>query len=72
MGHHRGMPAPRAELSSLASALEELRTRVAGLADQARSAQDDDTANELFAVERALTGAGRRLARLVSPPRRPG
>jgi len=62
--------AVRPELSSLATALEELRERVSSLADRARAGQDDDTAAELFAVERALTGAGRRLARLVSPPRR--
>jgi hypothetical protein len=63
------MAAPRAELSSLATALEELRARVAALADQARGAEDDDTATELFAIERALTGAVRRLGRLTSPPR---
>jgi hypothetical protein len=70
MGHHLAMPAPRAELSSLATALEELRGRVAALADQARASQDEDTASELFAVERALTGASRRLGRLTSPPGR--
>jgi hypothetical protein len=64
------MPAPRAELSSLATALDELRGRVAALADEARAGRDDDTATELFAVERALTGASRRLARLTSPPGR--
>ena len=64
------MSAPQAELSSLATALEDLRGRVAALADQAHARQDDDTASELFAVERALTGAGRRLVRLTSPPRR--
>jgi hypothetical protein len=68
--HHLVMPAPLAELSSLATALEELRVRVAALADVAKSNHDDDTATELFAVERALTGAGRRLGRLTSPPRR--
>jgi len=62
--------APLAELSSLATALEELRQRVAVIADQAASDHDDDTASELFAVERALTGAGRRLGRITSAPRR--
>jgi len=70
IGHHRGVPAPLAELSSLATALEELRQRVALIADQAASDHDDDTASELFAVERALTGAGRRLGRITSAPRR--
>ena len=64
------MSAPLAELSSLATALEELRQRVSAIADQAASEQDDDTASELYAVERALTGAGRRLARITSPPAR--
>ncbi len=68
MGHHRGVTAPLAELSSVATALEELRQRVAAIADQAASESDDDTASELYAVERALTGAGRRLGRLTSAP----
>jgi hypothetical protein len=70
MGHHRGVAAPLPELSSVATALEELRQRVAAIADQAASEQDDDTASELFAVERALTGAGRRLGRITSAPTR--
>jgi hypothetical protein len=64
------MPAPIAELSSLATALEELRHRVAAIADRAASEHDDETASELFAVERALTGAGRRLSRITTAPRR--
>ena len=64
------MSAPLAELSSVATALEELRHRVATIAEQAASDHDDDTASELFAVERALTGAGRRLGRITSAPRR--
>jgi len=61
---------PLAELSSLATALEELRQRVTTIADQAAAEHDDDAASELFAVERALTGAGRRLGRITSTPRR--
>ncbi len=64
------MSAPLAELSSLATALDELRQRVASIADRAASEHDDDTASELFAVERALTGAGRRLGRITSAPQR--
>jgi hypothetical protein len=62
----------RAELSSLATALSELTRRVAGLAEQADSSRDEELAAELFAVERALRGAGRRLERLTAPrgPRR--
>jgi len=62
--------ASHAELSSLASALDELRHRVSGIAERAASEHDEETATELFAVERALTGAGRRLDRLTSPSRR--
>ena len=60
------MPAPIAELSSLASALEELRQRVSAIADRAVAEDDDDTAGELFAVERSLIGAARRLGRITS------
>jgi hypothetical protein len=61
------MAAPIAELSSLATALDELRQRVASIADRAAAEHDDETASELFAVERALTGAGRRLGRITAP-----
>lgn len=56
----------RAELSSLASTLEELTRRVTALAEQAQAKDDDVLAAELFGVERALTGALRRLGRLES------
>ena len=61
------MPVPLAELSSVATALDELTRRLVGIADQAASDHDDETAAELFAVERALKGAGRRLQRLTAP-----
>ncbi|MGH9017113.1 MAG: hypothetical protein ACRDY1_05120 [Acidimicrobiales bacterium] len=61
------MPVPIAELSSVATALEELTRRVVGIADQAAAEHDDETAAELFAVERALKGAGRRLQRITAP-----
>jgi hypothetical protein len=61
------MPASSAELSSIATALDELTRRLVAIADQAASEHDDETASELFAVERALKGAGRRLLRLTSP-----
>jgi hypothetical protein len=69
MGHHRAMPTPIAELSSVATALDELNRRLVVMADQAASDHDDETASELFAVERALRGAVRRLSRLTTPPR---
>lgn len=64
------MPTPNAELSSLATALDELTRRIGAIADRAAGQHDDEVAAELFAVERALTGAGRRLNRLTGPSRR--
>ena len=63
IGHHRTMPA-RPELSTLASTLDEVTRRVSALAEQSRDAGDEALAAELFGVERALTGALRRLSRL--------
>jgi hypothetical protein len=59
------MPPASAELSSIATALDELTRRVTTHADAAHAAKDADTARELFAIERALTTANRRLARLA-------
>jgi len=59
------MPDERAELSSLATALSEITRRVGDLAEQAQSGRDDELSAELFAVERALRGARRRLERLT-------
>jgi hypothetical protein len=61
------MSPPLAELSSVATALDELTRRVVTIADQAATDHDDETASELFAVERALRGANRRLERLTAP-----
>jgi hypothetical protein len=63
LGHHREVPT-RGELSSLTSTLDELTRRVTALAEQARADEQEDLAAELFGVERALTGALRRLGRL--------
>ncbi len=60
--HHRPI-STRSELSSLASTLDELTRRVTALAEGAASGGDDDAATELFAVERALQGALRKLQR---------
>ncbi len=59
------MAASSAELSSLATALDELNRRVTAHAEAAQAVKDEETANELFAVERALDRANRRLARLA-------
>lgn len=55
----------RAELSSLTASLDELTRRVTAMAEAARAGQDDELASDLFAVERSLTGALRRLGRLA-------
>ncbi len=55
----------RAELSSLAASLDELTRRVTALAESASGADEQDLAADLFAVERSLTGALRRLSRLA-------
>ncbi len=65
VGHHREVTT-RAELSSLTSTLDELTRRVTALAEQARAGEEDDLAAELFGVERALTGALRRLGRVAA------
>jgi hypothetical protein len=52
------------ELSSLASSIEDLTRRVTDAADQESGNGHDDVAAELFAVERALAEAGRRIRRL--------
>jgi hypothetical protein len=66
------MPANAAELSSLATALDELTRRVTAGAEAAHAAKDEEMASELFAVERSLTSANRRLSRLaVAMGRRP-
>ena len=56
-----------AELSSIASTLDQLARRIGSMAESAIQHQQDSVAADLVAVERALTGARRRLARLSSP-----
>lgn len=54
-----------AELSSLSSTLEQLTRRVGAMGESARVRKQEDVANELFNVERALSGAQRRISRLM-------
>jgi hypothetical protein len=56
--------ATAAELSSLATALDELTHRISGHAEAAAADKDEEVATELFAIERSMTTANRRLARL--------
>ena len=60
------MSASAAELSSLATALEDLTRRVTAHAEAADSVKDEEAARELFAIERSLTSAHRRLNRLAA------
>ena len=59
------MDSERADLSSIATAVEELRARVEVIAGRARDDRRDDVATTLNDVERALAGAVRRLDTLV-------
>jgi len=76
-GHHLGVTAVRAELSSISSTLDDLTRRVSALAERARDPDEAgeggstgaDLATELFAVERSLRGALRRLERAAGTGR---
>ena len=54
-----------AELSSLSTALDDLLKRITAIAERHAGTRDDQIAQELFAVERSLNQAGRRLAKLA-------
>lgn len=62
---NRAMDAAAAELSSLATALDELTRRVTGIAEGFMGARREDLGAELFAVERLLETARRRLDTVV-------
>jgi hypothetical protein len=55
----------RAELSSVATTLDELLGRITRLADSLSGDERDVVGVDLFEVERALRGARRRLTRIV-------
>ena len=59
-----------AELSSLSTALDELTARITVLADRCRDAKQEGLAGDLYAVERAMEEAGRRLGSVLRNPRR--
>jgi hypothetical protein len=64
------MTGSSAELSSLATALDELTTRITAIADGYATSERDELAADLYAVERALTGAQRRLTKVIDADRR--
>ena len=53
------------QLSSVATALSELTSRLATLAESLAGTSSEDLANGLFEVERLLRTAGRRLDKVV-------
>jgi hypothetical protein len=57
--------AAAAELSSVATALGELTTRVADLAEGLSAESRDDLSTALYEVERSLGAAARRLEAMV-------
>ncbi|HVM02489.1 MAG TPA: hypothetical protein VM263_07445 [Acidimicrobiales bacterium] len=65
------MSSSAAELSSLATALDELTRRVTAIADGYAGGRREDLAAELYHVERALVGASRSLAKVVDSTRPP-
>lgn len=56
---------PTPELSSLATALDDLTRRVTAIAESLANTQADWAAQDLFAVERSLRAGHRRLATLT-------
>jgi hypothetical protein len=59
----RDSNAAAAQLSSLATALDDLTRRITALAESHADTPDDGVAQDLYKVERALVEAHRRLAR---------
>lgn len=59
------MSSAAAELSSLATALEELTKRVVSIADAYAAARREDLATELYGVERQLTNSLRRIDKVT-------
>ena len=59
------MPVDHSELASIAESMDALACRVAKMGDAAKARKEDGAATELYAVERALSGAARRLSRLI-------
>ena len=60
------MSSTSAELSSISTALEEIRRRIGAITDQYTGTRREDLASELAAVERQLHHAVRRLDKVVA------
>ena len=59
------MDSDRAELSALATTLDELATRITAVGDRYRGSTRPDVADALYEVERSLLTAGRQLERVM-------
>ena len=59
------MDSALAELSSLATLLTDVSRRVTAIADDYAKRKREAEATDLYEVERALTGAQRRLSRIL-------
>jgi hypothetical protein len=59
------MESDRADLASVATALDELTRRVTSVADRYHGTAQDPLAVDLYEVERSLRAAGRQLTRVV-------
>ena len=59
------MESDRAELSALATTLEDLTRRVTAIADRYQATPRDDLAIRLYEVERSLLAASRNLDRVL-------
>jgi hypothetical protein len=64
------MPLDYSELASIAESVDALNRRIGKMGDASKAQKDDDVAAELYAAERALAGAARRLHRLIRATRR--
>lgn len=59
------MESDRAELSALATTLDDLTTRLTAVADRYQGTERGDVADGLYEVERSLLGASRKLDRVL-------
>jgi hypothetical protein len=62
--------AANAELSSIATGIEDLVGRINGIVDGLGRQERESLGPDLYEVERMLNGARRRLAKLVDAPAR--
>ena len=64
------MDSDRAELTTVATQIDELVARVVEVAERHRGTEYDDVATRLFEVERSLYSAGRNLESALRATRR--